>query len=130
MGDYVNYIKYSIIAILVIAVIFYVKDKIELFLYQRYLHKFGSLQDYRVNHPKLIQANGDVICSAIKHPEPVNIKDRLYFQNALIGNEISKGQFLFGKISGNRSCRSAGRLSPNCAAMTPQIFFRSTRSGG
>ena len=44
--------------------------------------------------------NGDVICSALRFPEPVNIKDRIYFQQSLHGNEISKGQFLLGKISG------------------------------
>jgi PAS domain S-box-containing protein len=44
--------------------------------------------------------NGDVICSAVNSPTPVNIKERLYFQEALTGKEISKGQFLIGKISG------------------------------
>ena len=44
--------------------------------------------------------NGDVICSALQFPEPVNIKDRIYFQQSLVGNQISKGQFLLGKISG------------------------------
>ena len=73
MDDYMIYIKYFVIAILLIAVIFYVKDKIELFLYQRYLHKFGSLQDYRVNHPKLIQANGDVICYKCKNEQTIRV---------------------------------------------------------
>ena len=44
--------------------------------------------------------NGDVFCAAVKTSEQVNIKDRLYFQEALTGQGISKGQFTVGKFSG------------------------------
>lgn len=64
-------------------------------LSQRLLTTFTNFSNVGAALP-----SGDVICSAVKYPEPVNIKDRLYFQEALVSNEISKGQFLIGKISG------------------------------
>jgi len=43
---------------------------------------------------------GDVFCSAQTMDKPVNVADREWFQESLSNNQISKGQFLIGKISG------------------------------
>lgn len=44
--------------------------------------------------------NGDVFCSAKTMDGPINVADREWFQESLSNNQISKGQFLIGKISG------------------------------
>jgi hypothetical protein len=44
--------------------------------------------------------NGDVFCSARPVDGPINVADREWFQESLSNNQISKGQFLIGRISG------------------------------
>src|SRR5512145_1875874 len=44
--------------------------------------------------------NGDVFCSAVPSPTPINVADRSWFQNSLTNHDISDGQFLIGRFSG------------------------------
>ncbi|UCV09285.1 response regulator [Dechloromonas denitrificans] len=44
--------------------------------------------------------NGDVFCSAVPSPAPINVADRSWFQNSLTNHDISDGQFLIGRFSG------------------------------
>ena len=44
--------------------------------------------------------NGDIFCSALPTPGPVNIADRPYFQRAVHTREFAVGNFLIGRVSG------------------------------
>jgi PAS domain S-box-containing protein len=44
--------------------------------------------------------NGDVFCSSIPSSTRVNVKDRLWFQEAVHGDQLTPGQFLIGRMSG------------------------------
>ena len=64
-------------------------------LAKRMLNSVESVANLGAAYP-----NGDVFCSARTMDGQVNVSDREWFQESLSNNQISKGQFLIGKISG------------------------------
>ncbi|MBI3160154.1 MAG: HD domain-containing protein [Chloroflexi bacterium] len=50
---------------------------------------------------------GDVICSALSHTGNVNIRDRLYFQQAVALNGFALGEYQVGRITGRPSINAA-----------------------
>jgi PAS domain S-box-containing protein len=46
---------------------------------------------------------GDLFCSALPMPEPVNIKDRPYFQRVIDTRKFAVGSFLIGRVTGRPS---------------------------
>jgi len=47
-------------------------------------------------------SNGDVVCSALPLPGPVNVVDRAYFQRALATREFSVGDYQVGRVAAKR----------------------------
>jgi len=47
-------------------------------------------------------SNGDVVCSALPLPGPVNVADRAYFQRAVATREFSIGDYQVGRIVAKR----------------------------
>lgn len=43
---------------------------------------------------------GDVFCAAISSPAPINVSERLWFQESLTSQGLTNGQFVVGKMSG------------------------------
>lgn len=48
------------------------------------------------------RSNGDVVCSALPLPGPVNVADRAYFQRAISTGEFSIGDYQVGRIAAKR----------------------------
>ncbi|MBI4498822.1 MAG: GAF domain-containing protein [Chloroflexi bacterium] len=44
--------------------------------------------------------DGEVFCSAVPPPGPLNIRDRAYFQRALATREFAIGEYVIGRITG------------------------------
>ena len=44
--------------------------------------------------------DGEIFCSSRDHTQPVNVAERKWFNEAIRGDSLTKGQFLIGKISG------------------------------
>ncbi|WP_428827293.1 response regulator [Azonexus sp. IMCC34842] len=64
-------------------------------LVQRLLQSSEHVSNLGAAYP-----NGDVFCSAIPSPTPINVADRPWFQNSLTNHDVSDGQFLIGRFSG------------------------------
>ncbi|MBZ0095144.1 MAG: diguanylate cyclase, partial [Sulfuricella sp.] len=47
-------------------------------------------------------SNGDVVCSALPLPGPVNVADRAYFQRAVATREFSVGDYQVGRVAAKR----------------------------
>jgi signal transduction histidine kinase/ActR/RegA family two-component response regulator len=46
----------------------------------------------------LVQLNGDVTCSAVPSPTPVNLGDRAHFRQAVVGRRFVAGNYVFGRV--------------------------------
>jgi diguanylate cyclase (GGDEF)-like protein/PAS domain S-box-containing protein len=51
--------------------------------------------------------NGDVVCSALPLPGPVNVADRIYFQRAVATREFSIGDYQIGRVAAKRGIHFA-----------------------
>ncbi len=49
----------------------------------------------------IIQADGEVTCSAMEMTRPVNVADRSYFQRAMVSHSFAVGDFQIGRIVGS-----------------------------
>ncbi|BAN36087.1 hypothetical protein SCD_n02279 [Sulfuricella denitrificans skB26] len=47
-------------------------------------------------------SNGDVVCSALPLPGPVNVADRVFFQSAVATRELSIGDYQEGRVAAKR----------------------------
>jgi signal transduction histidine kinase len=46
----------------------------------------------------LIELNGNVTCSAVPSPAPVNLGDRAHFRNAVVERRFIAGNYVFGRV--------------------------------
>ncbi len=73
MGTFIHYVIFMIVSVVVLVVIFMIRDQLRLMRYSRQLDKIGDINDYRKNHPHCVKPNGDIICYKCKSSKTIRI---------------------------------------------------------